>query len=161
MANGKYLPADNPQRINRDLSVATLTAKGYSQHEVANKLGISQPRVNQLLSDDKVRQLLQDTVRVYASHAKGIRKQFIKLCYSDDEGIQSKNIAEWHKIMGIAPVHTSSVYITQIIGQQTIVSNPTVLAALSHVLDAQLSGIAVEPIDVVPVHDADDEPVSD
>lgn len=104
----------NPGRIRRDLQIAEQRANGMITTDIAASHGISHQRVSQILSDDKIKAILDKTHRRYAAAATGIGKEFIKLCLDDDKDIKSRNIREYHKIMGIAPNHSASVFIQNI-----------------------------------------------
>jgi len=91
-----------------------MRAQGKTTNEIADKFNISQPRVSQILSDDKIKSLLTNVHKMYAAASKGIGREFLKLCFDSDKKIRSDNIKEWHKIMGIAPSHAQSVFIQNI-----------------------------------------------
>uniref|UniRef100_A0A6M3INY8 Uncharacterized protein n=1 Tax=viral metagenome TaxID=1070528 RepID=A0A6M3INY8_9ZZZZ len=110
------LNKDNPLRTARDCRIAEYAAAGMASHEIAAQpdINIKPRQVRTILSDDKIKAILDRTHRRYAAAASGIGKQFIKLCLDDDKSISTKNISEYHKIMGIAPSHTQSTFIQNI-----------------------------------------------
>jgi hypothetical protein len=100
------LTKDNPKRNRRDLEVARLRLEGESVREIANHVGLGPSQVSNILSDKEIKKILDREMRVYASHAKGIGKQFLKRCYDPDKHVRLKAIEGYHKIMGMAPTHT-------------------------------------------------------
>ena len=68
-----------------------------------------------------------------AAAANGIGKRFIQLCFDEDKTIRLNAIKEYHKIMGIAPAHTPSVFIQNIFKTQTDIRfGPTIQAIINH-----------------------------
>ena len=135
---------------------------GLDSKDIAPKVGISDRHVRRILSDDRVKRLLDSTHRIYASHLKGIGKQFLRLCYDDDKAVKGKAISEYHKIMGITPAHTQSIFIGNIYQQTNLTADPQLLAMLGRALgvpnvshDSSDQGDD-EAVDVTPVDNGND-----
>lgn len=112
------LTKDNPERLKRDLEIVDLRLQGKTYRDIAKEKDISIGQVHNILSDDKLREIIKGTMRVYAAHAKGIGKEFLKLCYDQDKQVKLKAIDGYHKIMGLLGTHTQNLFIQNLMVQQ-------------------------------------------
>jgi len=115
---------DIESNMNQITQTAALHIEGKSQREIAKELGVSQSTVCRMLSDSKAKAIIDRVHNRYISAAKGISKQFIKLCYSDSASIRVKAIAEYHRIIGITPSNKPSIFIDKLYNQ----TNNTVIS---------------------------------
>lgn len=122
----KYLPADNPARINRDLYIIDQAAKGTPQNEISRQTGLSQPAICQLLSDEQAQAKLQELIKFHIVNGHETQRHLISMAHGKritatdpntgqaiTEDItatdQIKAIAESNKIMGISSNHASQI----------------------------------------------------
>jgi len=88
------------------VTIAGLRAQGLSCRDIAQQLDITYRQVARRLKDSDVQDILNDTLKYYSVHAEEIREEFLALCKHEDPGIRSKNISEYHKVMGMNTPHT-------------------------------------------------------
>jgi len=141
----KYLPADNPQRINRDLYILTEAAKGTPQTQIAEAVNLSQPTIATILSDEQAQKKLNEIIKLHISESPDIQKQLIAMAkgqaidhngiikttldeegktiaLSIDPGAQLKAISEHNKIIGISSSHASQIIMNMM--QLNIIGQP-------------------------------------
>lgn len=104
----------NPSKVKRNYTIAEFRCQGLSCKEIGDKVGLTKGRISQILKDDEIKDLIDQTHRIYAAHAKGIAKEFLKLCYDKDKNIKLSAIKNYQKIMGFLPAHLQNQFITQI-----------------------------------------------
>lgn len=101
-------------------------------------MDISDSQVRRILSDKQCQDIFDHVTRVNIAHAKGINKQFIKLCYDDDKKIRLDAIKQYQKNIGISPSHAPSQFIFNILNQGgSIQFGPAVAAVLDSVIDVE------------------------
>lgn len=98
----------------RDLTIAECYLNGESLRTIAPKVGLSYPRVSQILNSEQVKVLVQSAISGYLAEAPKIQERFLGLCFHEDPKISLDAIKEWHKVTGFAPSHTSSMVLQQI-----------------------------------------------
>lgn len=91
----------------QDNTIAELRSQGLSCREISAKLGLHYTQIAKRLRDSDVQDILNETMKFYSLHAEDIRIKFMGLCKHFDPTISSKNIAEYHKVMGMNSPHTS------------------------------------------------------
>lgn len=119
MADKNLPDITNPSKMSRNVDIAIQSATGTDTKTLAKSHHITQRQVQRILKDDQCKAILDHTMRVNISHAKGINKQFLTMCYPDKDGkvdrkIQLDAIKQYHKITGIAPSHATSLFIQNI-----------------------------------------------
>ena len=118
MANGKYLPADNPLRVNRDRHIAEQAAIGKSQNEIASITNVSQSTVSKVLSDTKAKEIIDRTQRKIVQLAPLAAKNMIAfLTDKEDKTIRYKATSDVMKIIGVLPSHATSIFINNLMIQ--------------------------------------------
>lgn len=88
--------------------------QGASQRAIAKDLGVHQSTISRALADDQCKELLDQAQRRYVAALPQVAERFLALCLDEDKSISTANLKELHKIVGIAPSHTQSVFIQQI-----------------------------------------------
>jgi len=109
-----------------------------SQHDIARQpdIDVTQPTISRILSDDRVRAILDRTFRRYVAASTGIGRQFIRLCFDEDKSIRLKAVVEWNRMMGYLPSHTQSVHIANTYNDHGVhVHSPEVVQILNQTLD--------------------------
>jgi len=145
----KYLPADNPARINRDQSIIMQAAKGLPQRDIAKNVGINQSQVSVILSDDDAKAKLQAIIYKHIQATDSIQDVLISKAQDPDNSDNIKAITEHNKIIGISGSHTQNIHIEKLYQQNNTLSlSPDVLRLLN--------GAGHEaPIDIPGYDDAD------
>ena len=108
----KYLPADNPQRVNRDLYILTEAAKGTPQTQIAEAVNLSQPAIATILSDEQAQIKLNEIIKLHISESPDIQRKLLNIAHGSDDistTDQLKAIAEHNKIIGISSNHASQI----------------------------------------------------
>ena len=108
------LTPDNPGRTCRDLHIAEMRAKGMTTIEIGKQTNLTHQRISQIINDDEIKSIIEDTQRKYIAEAPEISDRFLMLCKDEDKSISTKNIAEYHKIVGISPSHANNQFIQNI-----------------------------------------------
>ena len=114
----RKLKQGTPERLTRDITIAQQRSAGQTPEQIAKNVGLSKRSVYRVLEQDGSKKILDKVYQRYILAAPGIAKRFIKLCYSDDEAIASRNISKFHDMIGMMPSHTQSVFIQQIFNTQ-------------------------------------------
>ncbi len=145
----KYLPADNPARIERDLQVVAEHISGKSQPTIASEMGLSPARVCQLLSKDAAKALIEQAIHHNISHLDDAVKVHDALLQSEDEQIRLKATQLRYQVTGVTPSHAQSIAIQQIfIGQNQVISAD--LASVLHdLLGSKHSLLDTQPAEQV------------
>ena len=121
----------NLNNLKRDAKIAGLVSSGMTQRDAAKAVGLSGARVTRVLQDKQIKELLTGIFGIYAAHAKGIAKGFLKLCYDTDNKIRLDAIKEYHKIMGLSPSHATNQFLVNVYNDNRVQTvNPGVLQAL-------------------------------
>jgi len=109
-------------------TAAELKGQGKTQTEIAAILGVDQSTISRALSTEKAQRIIERVQNRYIAAAKGISKRFIRLCHSPEDSIATKNIAEYHKYIGIAPSHAPSIFIDKLYNQtnNTVISQDVI-----------------------------------
>lgn len=97
----------------QDTTIAELRSQGLTCREISAKLGIHFTQIARRLKDSDVQDIMNETFKFYSLHAEEIREKFIGLCKHSNPDIKSKNIAEYHKVMGMNSPH-ASIYIANL-----------------------------------------------
>lgn len=117
----KYLPADNPAIIDRDLRIVESAAKGIPQGQIAAEIGMSRQRINQILSDEQAQEKLNNLIKLHISESESIQHTLISMAKgsrvnpvtAETETLSHtdhiKAIAEHNKIIGISSNHASQI----------------------------------------------------
>jgi predicted transcriptional regulator len=93
------------QRMTTIGEMRALTGAGC--RKIAEKLGIHYATVANYLKKDDVKELIDNHQKYIASFAPFVAQKFIDLCFSPNEEIATKNIAQYQKAMGIVGTQTS------------------------------------------------------
>lgn len=118
--NVNNLPAISSKNGVRNLSIARLHLSGMSQSEIAEKVGLSQVQISNILKDDNIKAVINDTIKGMVLAAPQIGNKLIAHCLDeDDKGISVKAISEYNKAIGIVGTH-ANVYVNNL-----MVSNQT------------------------------------
>jgi len=135
----KYLPADNPARINRDATIAEMNADGMSQVKIAEETGLNRVTVNRILNDNQAKAILQNTTDLHLVAHSAITKQKIGLCFNKDKRIALKAIDLHDQTIGIRGTHTQqNVFVNNLYQQANMqIVSPVILDMLrAHNQDA-------------------------
>lgn len=124
----KYLPADNPARINRDSTIIDMAATGKPQSHIAAALGIDKSRVCQILSDDEAKAKLQLIINKHIAASGDIQDNLISIAKTTpgaNDKIRTSDILtatkEHNQIIGISGTHTQgNVFIGKYYQQNNI-----------------------------------------
>ena len=128
----KYLPADNPARIQRDATIGILNAEGMSQVKIAAKTGLDKGQVSRILSQDRQKEIIDQAVNIRIAAIKGASCKLVKHVHSDDAKISLAAIGLIDKSTGISGAHTPPVYIGKLYQQNNTLSlSPDVLKLLA------------------------------
>lgn len=156
MANGKYLPPNHPGRIQRDTAMAGMHIQGMSTAEIAAEIGLDKSQVSRVLNTDHIKEIIQDNLTKMVASLPGIRKRFIKLCYSKNENVATKNIHKFLDVMGVSPSHTPNTLIQNIFADKAQI-NTTQHELITEALNYRHKIKPTLPQDVVVSGDNDDE----
>ena len=115
----KYLPKDNPARINRDATIAQMNADGISQVKIAEEIGLSRVTVNRLLNTAQATAIRQYTTDLHLIAHTAITRQKIGLCFNPNKAIALKAIDMHDNTIGIRGTHTQQNVFVNNIYQQT------------------------------------------
>jgi len=128
----KYLPADNPARINRDATIAEMNADGMSQVKIAEETGLNRVTVNRILNDNQAKAILQNTTDLHLVAHSAITKQKIGLCFNKDKRIALKAIDLHDQTIGIRGTHTQqNVFVNNLYQQANMqIVSPVILDML-------------------------------
>lgn len=155
MANGKYLPKDNPLRVERDLTIANLRLQGKSMAELAEAFDMSKANIHHILNNDEnIKAVIDAGTREMVSlvpSAFDVITETLK--DKDDKGLRYKAATDTLKTTGIMPSHTTNTFVQQIYNdnsQVTVESNTLVtdLMDFRHRIQPQLE--TQETIDISP-----------
>ena len=147
----------NPARKQRDTTIAEMRLQGKSSREIAKEIGLDKSQVCRVLNDKEIKKILDEVHRFYGGFAEDVGREFMSLCLlSSDPAIREKAIKEYHKIMGIAPTHTQSIYIRNLYqdNRQQIVA-PEVLSLLGKHLQDNI--IDVTPLEIEKMRPKDND----
>ena len=97
----------------RDVTIASLRAKGQTCREIAKKVHLSHMQVSRELKKESIKDKLEEMLSYYATYTEDVAKGFMELVLDDDKDVRSKNIVEYHKVMGINTPH-APIFIQQI-----------------------------------------------
>jgi len=140
----KYLPADNPARSLRDLTIIKERAKGQPLSAIADKTGITKQQVHNILSDDEAKAKLQLIINKHIAASDKIQDNIISIASTtpgENGSIRTADILaatkEHNQIIGIAGSHTQpNVFIGRYYQQTNVVAiDPGVLDVLQSVID--------------------------
>ena len=128
MAN---LTKDNPARIERDLTIVNDRLSGMVYREIAKKHGITKGRINQILNDDQIKDILETGTKEITCLVPKAIDNYQTLLQSKDEKIKlaaSKDVLKTTRIMD---TRTGDNYFTNIFNQTNITAlEPEVLDVL-------------------------------
>ena len=136
----KYLPADNPARIGRDLRIIEQAATGMPQGQIAALNGISRQRANQILTTDEAKETYDLIIQKHIANSPCIQDNLINIAKTkpgESEHIGTKDIIaatkEHNQIIGISGSHTQqNVFIGKYQEQNnTVIYSPDVLKLLA------------------------------
>jgi len=135
----KYLPPDNPARIDRDLHIIDMAAKGIPQGQIADRFGLSRQRTNQILTDKEAKEQLQLIINKHIAASTDIQDNLISIAKSnpgDNDSIRTADILqatkEHNQIIGITGSHTQhNVFINKYYQQTNLqIVSPVILDML-------------------------------
>lgn len=129
----------------RNTTIAEMRAlTGAGCRKIAEKLGIHYTTVANYLKKDEVKELIDNHQKYLASFAPFVGQKFIDLCFSENEEIATKNIAQYQKAMGIAGTQTS-VFMQNIYqDNRSINYQPHIQAIIDREQDSILDGEIIE-----------------
>ena len=117
----KYLPADNPQRSERDLTIIKQRAAGHSYGRIAKELGLTKSRIHQIAQNEELQKMVEHTRATMTAMAQEIGNKHLDFIFQDKvngmkivPGVRLEAIKEAEKIVGISPTHTHNTTINQI-----------------------------------------------
>ena len=110
----KYLPADNPARIQRDATIALMSSEGQPFRQIAAKTGLDKGQISRILSQDRQKEIIDNVISIRIAALKGASKQLVKHVYSDDPKTSLTAIGLLDKSTGIAGSHTAPIYIDKL-----------------------------------------------
>lgn len=131
----KRLSKNNPERLKRDNEIAELRLAGNSLREIGKQMDLSPPAVKQILSDDRVKAIIDRQLRIYTSHIPAIGKQLLKLAYSKNESVSLKAIKLIHQMLGMFPSFAQTMFIDQLNVQQINATSEETLAMLQAAIE--------------------------
>jgi len=120
---------------------------GMEQNEIAQKYGLTQGRISQILAeDDSVKYLISTATRAQARMLGKVIRNYDKfLDDTDDKQIQLKASQDVMRNVGITPSHTQSITINNIMQTNNIMADPEIMAALKQALQPGGDIIELEP----------------
>ncbi len=95
------------KRAEQNATIAGLRSQGMNCRDIGKELNLSHSQIAKRLKDSDIQDILSETLKYYATYADKIAFDFIALCDHEDPVIRGKNIAEYHKVMGMNSPHTS------------------------------------------------------
>ncbi len=129
----------------RNATIAEMRAlTGAGCRKIAEKLGIHYTTVANYLKKDDVRELIDNHQKYLASFAPFVGQKFMDLCFSSDEAIATRNIAQYQTAMGIVGSHPS-VFIQNIYQSNQIINySPHIQAIIEQQIDTAIDGEIIE-----------------
>lgn len=140
---------NNPPKDLQNLTIAALRAQGKSTREIAKKVHISHVQVANKLKDNDVKTKLEGFIKYYVSYGDEVKQKFMELVLSDNADVKQKAISEYHKVTGISPSHTPSIFIGNLYqdNRQQIISTDVLTLLGKHLGDKQ-DVIDVKPLEL-------------
>jgi len=124
----------NKTNVKRNLTIVELALAGQTVREIADQVGLTYPRISQILNDKEYKDLLE----------QGHKRQILSLHHaidkhdtlidSEDEKVALGAVQLRYKTIGILPSHTQATYIQTL----NIQSNIVIDAATSKAIDDML-----------------------
>lgn len=154
------LSKTNPARQQRDTTIAEMRLQGKSIREIAKEIGLDKSQVCRVLNDKEVKEILDKVHRFYGGFAEDVGREFMGLCLlSSDPAIREKAIKEYHKIMGISPAHTPSIFIQNLYqdNRQQIISSDVLTLLGKHLSDPR-DTIDMEPLELDKMRPKENDP---
>ena len=137
---------DNPERIQRQLTIASLRLDGKSVAEIAREIGMSKATVSRELQKEHIKTAIEDTVSYLASFHPVVERGHVELLISDDPAVRQRAIDSWYKVMG-AMGPQAPQYIQNILAVQgNVVMTPQLQKLITHAFSDDI-------IDVTPYED--------
>ena len=128
----------------RDVTIATLRAKGQTCREIAKEVHLSHMQVSRELKKESIKDKLEEMLSYYATYTEDVAKGFMELVLDDDKDVRSKNIAEYHKVMGINTPH-APFFIQQIFQDNRVqILSPHVQQLLTDHFTQTIEGEVIE-----------------
>jgi len=128
----------------RDVTIATLRAKGQTCREIAKEVHLSHMQVSRELKKESIKDKLEEMLSYYATYTEDVAKGFMELVLDDDKDVRSKNIAEYHKVMGINTPH-APIFIQQIFQDNRVqILSPHVQQLLTDHFTQTIEGEVIE-----------------
>jgi predicted transcriptional regulator len=128
------------RNVSRNLEMATMYFEGAEQKEIAKKYGITQQAVSLALQTDEcVKHFIDHASRHQATLLPRVTRCYEKFLTSDDESIQLKACQDITKNTGVAPTHSSTTTINNIMQQNNVIFDPEILQALKSAMAPKLT----------------------
>ena len=130
------------QRMSTIGEMRALTGAGC--RKIAGKLGLHYTTVANYLKKDDVKELIDNHQKYIASFAPFVAQKFIDLCFSKDEGIATKNIAQYQTAMGIVGSHPS-LFIQNVWQDNRVINyEPHIQAIINNQVQDAIEGEIIE-----------------
>jgi len=135
MANGKYLPADNPIRTHRDTQIINMAIQGMTTTEIGEKVDLDHSQVSRIIrarmKDGEFKLLLQEQhkaqIIMLPEASKVIRDIMLT---GKKEMVRLSAAIQIQKNTGITPAHTQTTYINQLYMDNRSVLSPGMVQLL-------------------------------
>ncbi len=113
------LDKTNPKRIARDCSMAEKRAEGKSYSQLAKEFGISKSRVGQILRQDEIKEILDETTKQLVSLVPLAMENVIRtLLDKNEKALAYKASTDLLKTIGVAPSHVNNPIINKYYTQE-------------------------------------------
>lgn len=148
MGTDGALTKDNPQRAERDRSIATERLKGKTYRELSARFNLSESSIHRILNDDEIRDVIETGTLEMISLVPKAVGNYEKLLDSKDEKIKLQASKDCLQTTGIIPSHTQSSIVVNILNQQINPKTAQELSAIEAFLKA--TQWQIDPIDISP-----------
>ena len=148
MGTDGALTKDNPVRSERDGTIAAERLAGKTYRELSEQFGISKSTVFRILHDDEIRDVIETGTKEIVRLVPRAVNNYEQLLSSQDEKIKLQASKDCLQMTGIAPSHTQSTVMINILNQQIVPARSAELSAIEAFLNA--TQWQTDAIDVTP-----------